>query len=234
MKANKEIVCIKEMIYALAEPEYQSFTSKLLPGVGNILGVRLPNLRKLANKIAKEDWRKYLDHAEDTYFEEIMLQGMVIGYAKPNTVDELFPYVRIYVNKIDNWSSCDSFCSGLKITNKYKDTVWKFLQEFFQSEKEYDIRFAVVMGLYYYINDEYKNRFLLLLDCIHHEGYYVKMAVAWAISMVYVKYPKYVMNYLKECKLDDFTYNKAIQKIRESLQVSKEEKELLKSMKRKV
>ena len=108
------------------------------------------------------------------------------------------------------------------------------MQEFFQSEKEYDIRFAVVMGLNYYINDEYKERFLLLLDCIHHEGYYVKMAVAWAISMVYVKYPEYIMNYLKDCKLDDFTYNKAIQKIRESLQVSKEEKELLKSMKRKV
>lgn len=224
----------KEMIFALAEPEYQSFTSKLLPGVSNILGVRLPNLRKLANKLAKEDWRQYLDHAEDTYFEEVMLQGMVIGYAKPDTVEELFPYIRIYVNKINNWSSCDSFCSGLKITKKYNDTIWKFLQDFFQSEKEYDIRFAVVMGINYFINDEYKDRFLLLLDDIHHDGYYVKMAVAWAISMIYVKYPEYTMNYLKDCKLDDFTYNKAIQKIRESLQVSKEEKELLKGMKRKV
>ena len=168
----------------------------------------------------------------NTSFEEIMLQGMVIGYAKPNAVEELFPYIRIYVNKIDNWSSCDSFCIGLKITKQYKDKIWKFLQDFFQSEKEYDIRFAVVMGLNYYINDEYKDRFMLLLDGIHHEGYYVKMAVAWAISMIYVKYPKETKIYLTNDNLDEFTHNKSIQKIRESHQVTKEEKDRLIKLKR--
>ncbi len=233
MSKDNNSICVKEILFSLAETDYQCFNSKLLPGVNNILGVRLPHLRKLAKKIAKQDWKQYLETAEDTYFEEIMLQGMVIGYASPDTVEELFPYIRKQVSKIDNWSTCDSFCNGLKITDRYQDSMWEFLQEFFQSENEFDIRFAVVMGLNYYINDEYKDRFLLLLDRIHHEAYYVKMAVAWAISMIYIKYPKDTLKYLHNCQLDDFTYNKSIQKVRESFQVSKEEKEYLKSIKRK-
>ena len=89
------------------------------------------------------------------------------------------------------------------------------------------------MGLNYYINDEYKDRFLKQLDKIHHEGYYVKMAVAWAISMIYVSYPDETTEYLKSNNLDDFTHNKAIQKIKESNQVTKEVKQKLNDLKRK-
>ena len=61
----------------------------------------------------------------------------------------------------------------------------------------------------------------------------MKMAVAWAISVCYVKFPKETFQYLKTDHLDDFTHNKAIQKICESYRVSKEEKEKLKEWKRK-
>ena len=88
------------------------------------------------------------------------------------------------------------------------------------------------MGLLYFINDQYKEEFQKRLNEIDHEGYYVKMAVAWAVSMIYVKYPQETFAYLQNDPLDDMTHNKAIQKIRESYQVSKEEKELLKSLKR--
>lgn len=223
---------IRKELESISEEEYRVFTQKLLPGVEPILGVRLPNLRKLAKRLAKEDWKSYLLSAQNDSFEEILLQGMVIGYVKVNTVEELFPYIREYVSKIDNWSSCDSFCTGLKITKKYPEEVWAFLQPYFHSDQEFDIRFAVVMGLLYFINDQYKEEFQKRLNEIHHEGYYVKMAVAWAVSMIYVKYPQETFAYLQNDLLDDMTHNKAIQKIRESYQVSKEEKELLKSLKR--
>lgn len=223
---------IRKELESISEEEYRVFTQKLLPGVEPILGVRLPNLRKLAKRLAKEDWKSYLLSAQNDSFEEILLQGMVIGYVKVNTVEELFPYIREYVSKIDNWSSCDSFCTGLKITKKYPEEVWAFLQPYFHSDQEFDIRFAVVMGLLYFINDQYKEEFQKRLNEIHHEGYYVKMAVAWAVSMIYVKYPQETFAYLQNDPLDDMTHNKAIQKIRESYQVSKEEKELLKSLKR--
>ena len=56
------------------------------------------------------------------------------------------------------------------------------------------------------------------------------MAVAWAVSICYIKYPEKTYSYLESCKLDNFTFNKAIQKIRESYRVPKEDKENLKKM----
>ncbi len=70
-----------------------------------------------------------------------------------------------------------------------------------------------------------------ILDTIKHEGYYVKMAIAWAISIAYIKYPSYIMEYLTNNSLDKFTYNKALQKIIESYQVSKEEKDRIRILK---
>ena len=57
------------------------------------------------------------------------------------------------------------------------------------------------------------------------------MAVAWAISVCFVKYRKLTIEYLNNSNLDNFTYNKALQKIRESNRVSKEDKEWAKKMK---
>lgn len=69
---------IREQLFNLAEPDYQQFSARLLPGIDHILGVRVPILRKIAQRNAKADWRSYLKAADDQYFEEIMLQGMVV------------------------------------------------------------------------------------------------------------------------------------------------------------
>jgi len=215
----------------MADEEYRKFSSSLIPNVDNILGVRLPELRKLAKNIAKGDWRTYLAQADNRYFEETMLQGLVIGYAKTD-IEERLRYVADFVPRIDNWSVCDSFCTGLKFTKNYRSLMWDFLQPYLSSDKEYEIRFGVVMLLLYFVEDEYIERVLQWMDRIRHEGYYVKMAVAWAISVCYVKYPEPTMAFLKNNTLDDFTYNKALQKIIESLRVDSETKHVLRSMKR--
>ena len=186
---------IKEQLTSLAEPDYQAFTSKLLPGISNILGVRLPNIRKIAKQLAKDDWKTYLSGAVDDSMEEIMLQGMTIGYVNA-PLEDLLPFITAFVPKINNWSVCDSFCSSLKITKKYKHEMYDFLLPYLNSPNEYDIRFAVVMLLDYYIEESYLPRVLSHLDSIHHPAYYVKMAVAWAISMCYIKFPEETMPYL--------------------------------------
>ncbi|MED4462289.1 DNA alkylation repair protein [Metabacillus fastidiosus] len=222
---------IRRQIFELIDTDYQKFAAVLIPNINNILGVRLPELRKIAKQIAKDDWHTYLETAENEYFEEIMLQGMVIGYVKTN-MEEILPYVAAFVPKIDNWSVCDSFCTGLKFTKENKRLVWEFLQPYLSSEKEYEIRFGVVMLLNFYIEMEYIGKVLNLLEGVKHEGFYAKMAVAWALSICYVKIPDLTMEYLKNNKLDDFTYNKALQKIVESNRVNKETKSLIRSMKR--
>jgi len=205
---------IKEQLLVLAESEYQLFTSKLLPGTDNILGVRLPKLRKLADKIAKEDWKSYLLKASDDTFEEVMLQGMIIEKLKLD-IEEVLVCIEQFVPKISNWSLCDSFCAGLKITREYPQRMWDFIQSFLNDTREYHIRFGVVMLIYYYIDELHIDEALVVLEHIHHDAYYVKMAVAWAISMYYINMPERMMLYLKKNNLDSWTYNKALQKITE-------------------
>jgi 3-methyladenine DNA glycosylase AlkD len=224
---------IREQLLELADEEYRKFSSSLLPTIDHVIGVRLPELRKLAKSIARSDWRTYLKQAEDDYFEEVMLQGMVIGYAKAE-LEELLSHVADFVPKIDNWSVCDSFCTGLKFTSANKERVWAFIQSYLRSENEYELRFGVVMLIFYYVDEPHIQSVLSLLDSIRHDGYYVKMAVAWAISVCYVKQPEKTMNYLLNHSLDSFTYNKALQKITESNRVNPETKLKIRQMKQNV
>lgn len=223
---------IRARLLELADRDYQAFASALIPTISNVMGVRLPELRKLAKEIARGDWTTYLDHAQDDWFEEVMLQGMVIGCLRTD-VDEVLRRTASFVPKIDNWSVCDSFCSGLKLAAAHRPKVWDFLQPYLQSDREYDIRFAVVMLLNYYADAEYIEAALAQLDRIRHESYYVKMAVAWAISVFFVKLPEPTLAYLQNNSLDKETFNKALQKITESLRVDPETKQLIRGMKRK-
>lgn len=227
----------KEEILSFQDEEYRNFQIKLLPDIKNFAGVRLPKLRKIAKRIAKENGADYLELvldrcSEEELFEEIMLQGMIIGYMKTD-ISDIFSYTEKFVPKIDNWSVCDSFCSGWKHVNDYPEETWKFLQTYLKSEKEFEVRFGIVMLLNYYINEEYIKELFLVFDTVKQESYYVKMAVAWAISICYIKYSKLCIEYLNNNDLDNFTYHKALQKITESRCVSKEEKEKIRKMKRK-
>ena len=221
---------IKQLLVGWAEPEYQAFATRLLPGCGNMLGVRLPKLRKLAKKLAQDDWRAYLRNAEDDSFEETMLQGMVIGYASAET-DELLDYVTEFIPKISNWSLCDSFCSGLKLPRKNPERFWAFLLPCFADQREYFVRFGVVMLLFYYIDKAHIRAVLSLLCSVRHEGYYAKMAVAWALSICFTKFPKLTMEYLITNTLDEFTYQKTLQKIIESQCVDADTKKRIRILK---
>ncbi|MEK8128911.1 DNA alkylation repair protein [Paenibacillus filicis] len=223
---------IKQQLAELADENYQKFSAALIPNIHNILGVRLPELRKLAKQLAREDWRAYLQQADQDYFEEIMLQGMVIGYVKAD-IEEILRYVADFVPKIDNWSVCDSFCTGLKFTKSNRARVLEFLKPYLASAREYELRFGVVMLLNFYIEEESVLQVLQQLDGIKHEGYYVKMAVAWAVSICYVKFPAITLGYLGNNSLDDFTYNKALQKITESLRVDQTTRQMIRGLKRK-
>lgn len=225
---------LKEELLELAEPGYKQFNSKLIPNIApdTILGVRLPALRKIAARLAKGDWRAYLETAADDTFEEVMLQGMVIGCAKME-FPELRSRVEWFLPKIDNWAVCDSFCNGLKKVNKHREEMWPFVVQCLKDDRTYFIRFGAVMLMGYYMEEAKAAQALELLDAVRHEDYYVKMAVAWTLSIYYVHFPEQVMPYLRENHLDDFTYNKTLQKITESRRISKEEKEHIRGMKRK-
>ena len=226
---------VKENLLQLANKGNKKFTETLHPGIDHILGIRIPDLRKLAAQIAKDDWQGYLQTTDTYYMEERMLQGMVIGQLKMDDVEAYLSLVKRFVQVINSWSVCDTFdfCGKQRFVNKNKERVWLFLEERMSSDKEYEIRFGVVMAMAHYIDEAYIDRILQWMDRIDHEGYYVKMAVAWALSTCYIKFPQQTLAYLRQNHLDVFTYNKALQKIVESFRVSPDDKEMIRGMKRK-
>ena len=137
---------IRERLNALADPGYRKFHSGLLPGVEDILGVRSPDLKKLAKEILAGDWRGYLAEASDGSHEERLLQGLVIAGAwRGMDREELFRRTEEFVAKIDSWAICDAFCGAYKAADGgLRDAVWEFVRPYFEREGEYELRFAAV------------------------------------------------------------------------------------------
>ena len=223
---------IKEKLFELSDKKYKEFHVGLCPGTNNIIGVRVPILRNYAKELYEEKtWKETIKQIDNEYYEEIMLQGMLIGLAKQD-IKTMQNQIEEFVPKIDNWAICDVFCAGLKATKKKKKEMWAFLQKYLKSEKEFEIRFGVVMILDYYIEEEYLEEDFKIFHTITSQDYYVQMAVAWAISICLVKYYDATIEFLKTAQLDPFTYHKAIQKAIESYRITEERKHFLRTLKK--
>ncbi len=220
-----------------SEPGYKKFSSALIPGVDNILGVRIPILRKIAKEIAKGDWEFFLKNADEKYMEDTMLLGLVLAYLKED-FDKMLKLTADFVPKINNWAVCDTFCNGLKFVKKDRQKAFDFLMPYLKSKDEYSLRFGVVMLLSHFIDtdsfgSELIDEILEILFNLKSEYYYARMAIAWAISICYIKFPEKTFERLKKNELEDFTHNKSISKIIESYRVPKEDKEELRKLRRK-
>lgn len=223
---------IRKRIEELADKKYQEFHTGLCPNSNEIIGVRVPVLRNFAKEMIKEEnIEEYLENACDNSYEEILLQGMVLGLWKTN-IQNFCTYLEKFIPKINSWAVCDVSVAGFKIVKKNKEEMWFFIQKYLKSEKEFELRFAIVMMLDFYITEEYIDTVLKILNEIKHEGYYVKMAVAWTLQVAFVKFPQKTIELLKDNKIDDWTYNKALQKIIESYRVDEKTKQEIRKMKR--
>lgn len=224
---------IKEVLLSHTDEKFRDFTSALIPGSRPILGVRIPILRQIAKKIAKGDWQIFIKEAPEDTYEEVNIKGFVIGYAKAD-LQTLFPFIAEHIEKINDWSLCDGFCSNLKIVAKNRDTFLEFLLPYSKVDDEYKQRVVAVMLMDYYLTDEYIDMTLEVLDSLKNENYYCKMAVAWAVATAWAKQRDKTYLYMQDENntLDDWTYNKAIQKMIESYRVSEEDKVMLRGMKR--
>ena len=217
-----------------ADIKYKEIHSGLCPDTNNILGIRVPVLRQYAKELLRKyDYEFLLQNIDNKYYEEIMLQGMIIGLSKEKDFEKIEKYIIEFIPKIDNWAVCDTFCAGLKITKKYKKGMWELIDKYLKSEKEFELRFGIVMILDFYIEENYLQEDFKIFENINSKDYYVQMAVAWAISICLIKYYDETLLFLKDKKekFDKFTYNKALQKGIESFRLTKEQKETLRKMK---
>ena len=184
-------------------------------------GISIPELRKFAKRIVKENYRDFLDKNECESFELRLLHAFVLGYAKDD-INTLLGYFDKFIPFVNDWAVNDSLCQAFKMARKYPDVVWKYLMRYKKSKKEFESRIVSVMLLSHYLNDEYIDRVIKVLDSLNTDDYYSQMGVAWAFATVMAFYPQKCIDYMEsnKCHLDNVTYRKTLQKIRESYRVS--------------
>lgn len=224
---------INEELYEHAVHKQDAYYKKVVPGSKPSIGVRVPVLRKMARAIAKEDYRCFMEqYSCEEYLEQETLKAFVIGYAK-DEIQTLLRYADDFIPQIHDWMVNDAFCQNFSIARKHREEVWKWLMKYKDMEAEYPQRMVAVLGMSHFLVDDYYERVFSAMNELKYDGYYTKMGVAWCVATAYAKYPKAGMDFLKDNELDDWTYNKSIQKMLESYRVSDEDKKILRTMKRK-
>lgn len=223
---------VKEFLLKNKDPKYKDFSLELnIYHNKKSLGVKIPKLRDLAKTLSKEYNLEYLiNNIDEEYYEEIELKGFIIGCYKNLTYLELTKYIDNHLTKVSDWCMCDTFAASLKITKKYLDKLWSYLLDKLNSKKEFEVRFALVMILNYYISDIYKNDIYEIIKSIKREEYYIKMANAWLLSYMFISYFNDTINYIKRNKINGWTLNKGITKAIESHQITNDQKIILRKI----
>ena len=219
-------------LYSLQDLKYKKFHSKLIMS-DKLIGVRTPELKRIAKVIARNNYLEFFKENRHELYEENLVHGLVLGYLKLE-FNELKPLVDEFIPFIDNWAVCDTTVANLKVykKNKTKDIVFEEIKKYINSNNLWVNRFGYVLLLEYFIEEKYIEEIFELCEN-YKDHYYVKMAIAWLISMCYIKFKGRTLTFLKKHKLDVWTHNKTIQKIIESYRVPDEDKKMLRSLKRK-
>ena len=215
--------------YLVSEQDikYKKFHSSLvLNSKYEIIGIRVPVMRNIAREIAaRGDIEEFLKYAQDKYYEEVMIQGFVISHIKDEKI--FYKYFKKYINKIDNWALCDSFCNSIKIVRKHSEKYFEEAVKCALDKKEFISRVGLVLILDYFISQKNLEKIFKVMNEIQSDKFYINMAESWLICEIYIKFPKETEDFLKKNNLNKFTQNKAISKIHDSNRIGKDEKELL-------
>ena len=177
---------MRDEIYArlleLAEPgEFAEFSRRICMTGYVLLGVRLPQLRRLAKEICRGDWQTFLQEPGHGTYEEIMLEGMVLAGAKTELAEKL-ARTCAYLPKIDCWALVDSVVPTYRFKPQELPRVREFILPLLQSEREFDQRFALVVLLDYFLTPEYAAETAERVAALQSDKYYVNMARAWLLA----------------------------------------------------
>lgn len=200
----------------------RKFSEGIIKSNYPILGIKVPDMRILAKEIVKQHEIDGLELLSDDTFEEIMLQGFVIGYSKwPLEIKDYFMYN--YLCKCDNWSHVDSFASTIKPKKNESDLYYQLVMNWKNDQHEYVRRFVIVFLMDHYIDDEHIDEIIDLCTSLKNQPYQVKMAISWLLATAYINYSDKVLDIINELDEDTYRYTKG--KIRDSYRISKEMKE---------
>ena len=217
-------------LYAMQDKKYLDFQSKLIPNIDkdSIIGVRSPDLKKIAKDMYKSDtYKLFLDELPHKYFEENQLHSFIISEIKDyndcvSLINKFLPYV-------DNWATCDQL--NPKCLKKDLDNLIIEIKKWIKSSDTYTIRFGIITLMRYFLDDKFDKSYLELVCNIKSSEYYVNMMISWFFATALAKQYDSTIYIIENKILDDWTHNKTIQKCIESNRITLDKKEYLKSMK---
>lgn len=221
---------IQKKLFEYEDKEYKEFHSKLIPNIPpeKIIGVRTPELRKLAGQLSKEqDIQNFLDSLPHRYYEENNLHGFIIEKIKD--FDQCINEIKKFIPYVDNWATCDFVTP--KIFKNNTDKLILEIKEWISSGSTYTVRFAVKMLMNFYLDDCFSKEYPQMVADIISEEYYVNMMRAWYFATALAKQYDAVIPYIEQNRLDKWTHNKTIQKSIESFRITSEQKQYLRTMK---
>lgn len=223
---------INQKLRSLAESDYKKFNERIIPTQYEVLGVRMPALKKLAKEIAVDPKvETYLENAEYTTYEHVLLYGLVLSNLKKPSPERLFRYLDPLILKFDNWAHVDTIISSFKFLKRYPEETLEHFVLLKYDAGEFTKRVFVIVLMDYFMDEVYIDATLKHLSEVPQGQYYVDMAIAWALSYGLIKYYDKTVALLKQQTFSKFVHNKAIQKARESYRVTPELKEQLNGMK---
>ena len=221
---------IRVELFKMQDMDYRDFNSKLIPTVDkeSMIGIRTPDLRKYAKQLGKSsDVIEFLQTLPHKYFDENQLHAFIISEIKDfkNCIDE----INRFLPYIDNWATCDQLSP--KVFKKYHNELFEYIKDWLKSEKVYTLRFGIGMLMEHFLDEDFDILYPEIVSKIRSGEYYINMMIAWYFATALAKQYESVIPFIENNSLDIWTHNKAIQKAVESLRISDEKKEYLKSLK---
>ena len=221
---------IRQELFALQDVGYRDFQVKLIPGIeeDTMIGVRTPELRKLAKRFGKrDDISAFIQDVPHEYFDENQLHAFIISDIRDyesciNEVCSFLPYV-------DNWATCDQLSP--KVFKKHREELLVRLKEWIGSDRTYTVRFAIGMLMQHFLDEDFDVSYPEMVARVRSEEYYINMMIAWYFATALAKQYESVLPFIEGRRLDDWTHNKTIQKAIESYRITDEQKDHLRSLK---
>ena len=220
---------IKAQLTDLAQgnESYAAFNKRIVNTKMEVIGVRVPDLRRLAKELAGEmsatDISRLLATPSNLY-ECVLLCGLLINRARISD-EEAIKLTRQYLPLIDSWAHIDVFVE--KKRRFAGEIWWDFALECLQNEDEFTVRYGVISLMTNFLDEAHIDQVFAALRNVKHDGYYVKMALAWLYATAAVHFFELTLAELENGHIDAWTRNKAYQKIRESRRFTPEQQAVI-------
>ena len=212
---------------AQGNESYAAFNRRIVNTKMPVIGVRVPDLRRLAKELAGEmsaaDISRLLATPSNLY-ECVLLCGLLINRARISD-EEAIKLTRQYLPRVDSWAHIDIFVE--KKRRFAGEIWWDFALECLQNEAEFTVRYGIISLMTNFLDEAHIDQVFAALRNVKHDGYYVKMALAWLYATAAVHFFELTLAELENGQIDAWTRNKAYQKMRESRRFTPEQQAVI-------